>query len=230
MTNAPQFLTDLSEIREWLDAYCNITDTITINSDGLVSVDGPVHFNYVAERSISRLMVQFDRVSGDFMFLRSQRLTTLAGSPRHVGGHCYFAGAHLLDSLIGAPTSVGGDFYCSHSSRITTLAGVPSYVGGRLDCLGCNLHTIDDLSIIKGSCAFTRSIKPQAATVLRLLQQRIQLVTPQRAKWISIVNDYYESGDLLTAIAQFEKYYKVPFIPADVTASVSNPVFDAPLC
>lgn len=75
---------------------------------------------------------------------------------------------------------------------------------------------------IGGDIAFTEMKKQTPLVVYQLLQQKLRLDTSLNAEWIYIVNDYHESGDLLTAIAQFEKHFDVPF--ADFTIPIAAPL------
>ena len=58
----------------------------------------------------------------------SNKLTSLKGSPKEVGGHfiCY---NNKLTSFEGGPTYVGRDFNCSNNP-LTSLKGIPKYIGG----------------------------------------------------------------------------------------------------
>jgi hypothetical protein len=54
----------------------------TINSEGLVDVDGDVN---LSDRGLTKMPINFGRVGGDF-YCGYNRLTTLEGAPREVGG------------------------------------------------------------------------------------------------------------------------------------------------
>lgn len=82
-------------------------ENYTVNSDGLIDVNGGVDLRYL---KLTKLPIKFGTVSGDF-YCNSNKLTTLEGSPNHVGG----------------------DFYCA-DNKLTTLEGAPNHVGGNLDC------------------------------------------------------------------------------------------------
>jgi hypothetical protein len=55
----------------------------TINPDGSIDVDGDVDLN---NRGLSKLPLKFGIVSANF-YCYNNRLTTLEGSPREVGGN-----------------------------------------------------------------------------------------------------------------------------------------------
>jgi hypothetical protein len=159
----------LFESFEDIDSICkryNITN-YTINSDGLVDVDGGVN---LYNRGLTKLPLKFGKVTGNFDCSRNQlttlegapnyvggsfncsynQLTTLEGSPDHIGGYfnCY---NNQLTTLEGGPSYVGGGFYCGYN-QLTTLEGAPSYVGGSFYCYnnqltkleGCPDHVGDD--------------------------------------------------------------------------------------
>jgi hypothetical protein len=60
----------------------NITNW-TVNSDGLIDVDGNVT---ISGRRLKELPLKFGRVSGNFD-CRDNKLTTLEGAPKEVGGN-----------------------------------------------------------------------------------------------------------------------------------------------
>ena len=122
----------------------------SINSDGLVDVDGDVYLSY---KNLTRFPLHFGGVTGNFscshnnlttlkggptevggdFWCYGNKLTTLEGGPKEVGGgfYCQF---NKLTTLEGAPKEVGGDFYCKYN-RLTTLKGAPEYIGGEVDFL-----------------------------------------------------------------------------------------------
>lgn len=231
----PIFLTDHAEIREWLAKNCGISGEVTIDSDGQVSVTGSVFVNYQAKPTRPHFDVQFARVDGLFDCSECS-FTSLHGAPHYVGIDFNCNACSNLTSLDGAPLFVGGDFTCTDCASLVSLEGAPAHVKGSFDCYDCpklrtlagapkivgdcfycshcsNLdeHALAGLGQVKGHLGFNRLVKPTAAAVRNLFRHQTKLETLQKTKWISIVNDYHESGDLLTAIAQFEKYFKEPF-------------------
>lgn len=242
LTSYPnQFLTDHTAIREWMDKYFTFTQDFTISADGRVSTAGDVEVTRDPfRRSLIRsLQVEFADVGGNFDCSNCEKLASLEGSPTTVGGNFNCSGCTELVTLRGAPQTVAGGFSCGSCASLTTLVGGPVAVQCSFMCTLCpNLLTLDGCSaFIGGSLFYNRGIgnhdiksltgiqtvtshvhftqvrKPDAVAVRNLLKSRVKLITEQKAKWISIVNDYHENGDLLTAISQFEKYFKVPFSP-----------------
>lgn len=180
------------------------------------------------------------RVSGNFSCKACFNLMDLVGSPTSIGRSFYCSDCHHLETLIGAPTQVGDHFDCSGCQNLLRLSGSPLTVGGNFSCDTCRslssldgvspyiggdlfardcpfLTRLSGLNTLKGYVCFNEGITPEAAVVANLLRQRARLIAKQHAKWISIVNDYHHSGDLLVAIAAFEKYFKVPFAQVDPT-------------
>ncbi len=100
----------------------------SINSDGLVDVDGNVElFDY----QLTKLPLKFGKVTGSF-YCQRNLLTTLAGSPTHVVGN-FDCDKNHLKSLKGAPQYVGGNFDCQNN-KLTTLEGSPEKIGGSFWC------------------------------------------------------------------------------------------------
>jgi hypothetical protein len=111
----------------------------TINSDGLVDVDGDVDLN---NKRLSKIPINFGRVGGGFSCSHNQ-LTTLEGAPREVGGDF---GCHnnQLTTLEGAPREVGGGFYCSYN-QLWTFKGAPEFIGDSFYCSGNKIWEIWNL-------------------------------------------------------------------------------------
>ena len=80
----------------------------SINTDGLVVIDGNVKLNF---KGLTELPLQFGRVTGDF-FCHENDLTTLEGAPKEVGG----------------------GFYC-YSNKLITLKWAPEYIDGKVEFL-----------------------------------------------------------------------------------------------
>jgi hypothetical protein len=72
-------------------------------------------------------------MSGNFTCF-SNRLTSLEGAPKKVGGEfdCF---NNKLTSLKGAPQEIGWDFNCSDND-ISSLEGAPPSIGGDIDSGG----------------------------------------------------------------------------------------------
>ena len=90
-----------------------------LNDDGSYDVDGDVCLN---SQGITKLPYKFGRVIGHFICDRN-KLTTLEGSPKIVGGGFYCYHSKLI-SLDIAPIEVGGDFYCDYNSTKFTIEDV----------------------------------------------------------------------------------------------------------
>jgi hypothetical protein len=100
----------------------------SINSDGLVDVDGKV---FLFDRGLTKLPLSFGYVSGNFS-CGENKLTNLAGCPKSVGKGFYCYGNELT-SLEGCPQEVVGDFFC-WNNKLTSLEGCPREVGGNFRC------------------------------------------------------------------------------------------------
>ena len=109
----------------------NITNW-TLNSSGLVDVDGDV---YISEKSYSKLPLKFGRVTGGFWCFDNQ-LTTLEGCPTEISENFYCSG-NQLTSLEGCPTEIGGDFLCSYN-QLTSLKGAPEYIEKKVNFMPNN--------------------------------------------------------------------------------------------
>jgi hypothetical protein len=93
----------------------------TLNSSGLVDVDGDVNLAY---QGLSKLPLKFGRVTGDFRCYYNQ-LTSLEGCPTEIGD--FFCHRNQLTSLEGCPTEIRGAFWC-YFNQLTSLKGAPEYI------------------------------------------------------------------------------------------------------
>jgi hypothetical protein len=128
----------LFERFEDIDSICKkygITN-YTINSDDTVDVDGDVDLPSIR---LSKLPIKFGKVSGAF-YCHDNKLTTLEGSPSHVGG--FYCSNNYLTTLEGCPSEVSANFSC-RQNQLTTLKGCPSHVGGDFDCRYNRLITLE---------------------------------------------------------------------------------------
>ena len=85
---------DWNTFEEYIDSICSkygITN-YTINSDGLVDVNGSVSLSHLSLRS---LPVRFGSVTGDF-HCSYNNLTSLEGGPYQVGGNFHCIGVNLI--------------------------------------------------------------------------------------------------------------------------------------
>lgn len=231
MPTAQQFLTDPTAVTTWLMDHCNVYGSATVAEDGVVSVEGSVVIKNTALNGLNTFGIQFGTVTGDFDCSHCANLKSLKGSPQRVGGNFSCNNCYNLPRLAGAPRSVGGFFDCRFCWCITSTRGISSHIGSHLDCsIGVKLVDLTDLPPLPEGL-LTSDLRKQTAEVVRkLIQNKTELKTPMKSKWISIVNDYHASGDLLTAIAQFEKYYKVPFTVEPAPYTVEKILLDGPLC
>jgi hypothetical protein len=100
----------------------------TLNSNGLVDVDGDVYFG---EKFLTKIPINFGKVTGDFYCSHNQ-LKSLEGCPTEVGGN-FDCNHNKLISLKGSPKSIGEGFYC-YNNQLTTLEGGPKSVGRDFYC------------------------------------------------------------------------------------------------
>jgi hypothetical protein len=114
------------EIKRWLDSMG--IENYTIHPDGTVDVDGDVN---ISDKNLISIPIQFGTVTGIFT-CACNRLTSLTGSPRKVGGD-YFCSDNQLTSLRGSPREVGGNFWCDYN-QLSSLFGSPSIIGGNFVC------------------------------------------------------------------------------------------------
>ena len=106
-----------SEIEEICKEYD--IENWTLNSDGLVDVDGDVNLGGCG----LKIPLKFGKITGSFCcdpsaaafpaksWITSNQLTSLEGSP-HTVGDSFNCNGNELTSLEFAPKSVGGDFHC----------------------------------------------------------------------------------------------------------------------
>ncbi len=124
-----------------------------IKNTGLLKQDGEYYNifdlpkNFVVNGDLDLSCMELEKlpdlstvtVMGGF-FCRDNKLTTLQGAPKEVGGwvNC---GNNQLTTLQGAPEKVGGGFICNHN-QLTTLQGAPKEVGGDFNCSNNQLTTL----------------------------------------------------------------------------------------
>jgi hypothetical protein len=145
---------DVVEIREskmkWIKTFESISEierlcneyrieNWTINSEGLVDVEGNVNLSF---QELKQIPINFGKVGGDF-HCGFNKLTTLEGVPREVGGD-FYCNVNKLTTLKGAPNRVDGDFYC-RNNELTTLEGIPSRVNGGFYCCHNQLTTLEGI-------------------------------------------------------------------------------------
>ena len=140
-----KYLKRFNESKSLIDSICKkygITN-YTVNPDGTVDVKGSVNLSH---KNLTRLPLQFGKVSGDF-YCNDNQLTTLEGCPTEVGRgfNCY---NNQLTTLEGCPTSVGGAFNCQ-DNQLTTLEGGPTSVGGGFYCNHNPVYEIWDIIAVQ---------------------------------------------------------------------------------
>ena len=107
-------------------------ENYTINPDGSIDVDGSVDLNML---KLEEIPLQFNIVTENF-YCNHNKLTTLKGSPKEVGGSFYCIYNEYLTSLKGAPKKVGDVFDCAYTS-LTNLKYIPDC--DTLSCNGCSI-------------------------------------------------------------------------------------------
>jgi hypothetical protein len=116
----------------------------TLNSDGLVDVDGNVD---LSECMLTKLPLKFGHVTGYF-YCADNLLTTLEGAP-HTVGNFFNCQSNQLTSLEGAPHTVGSGFQCENNN-LTSLEFAPKSVGSNFWCKFNNIRSFDGLVNIGG--------------------------------------------------------------------------------
>jgi hypothetical protein len=106
-------------------------ENYTINSDNTIDVNGDVYL-YNRLGDMKKLPVKFGKVSGYFS-CRNNKLTTLEGCPKYVGGDVSCSWNKLV-SLEYCPNYVGYWFVCRYN-KLTSLNGIENCeVGGIFSC------------------------------------------------------------------------------------------------
>jgi hypothetical protein len=104
--------------------------TIKVNDNGSVDVDGSCWIKEI-KRHIKKLPIKFNEVSRNFN-CDNGNLTTLAGSPKIIGGSFTCTG-NKVHSLFGGPDYVNGHYICSNVP-LQSLDGFPIKLGGKFEC------------------------------------------------------------------------------------------------
>lgn len=125
-----EFLKTKKGIIRWLDKmrienYRLIVDKVY---GYVIDVEGSVN---LANCGLQSLPVHFNHITEDFSLNRN-KLTTLAGCPKEVGGS-FGCLQNSLTSLAGCPQSVGEHFNCSHN-QLSSLEYGPTTVLGEYNC------------------------------------------------------------------------------------------------
>jgi len=107
-----------------------------INDDGSIDVDGSV---IISNTELTSLPIRFNIVSEDF-HCGSNKLTTLEGCPKEVGGS-FYCHDNDLTSLEYSPIHVGDNFSCA-LNKITSLEYCPTEMND-FDCAANKLTTLE---------------------------------------------------------------------------------------
>lgn len=108
-------LTTKKEITHWLNEMK--ISSYEINKDLSVDVNGNV---ILSSKNLTIIPIQFNIVHGNF-YCDDNKLTTLLGMPRQVGG-CVALYGNLLNNYQYVSKSIAGDFYCSGKIDLVDLA------------------------------------------------------------------------------------------------------------
>jgi len=85
-------------------------------------------------------------VLGNLDISNNERLVSLEGCPKEVGGDFVCVVNYMLETLEGGPEKVGGSFVCSANESLKSLKGCPREVGGSFECTACGfLYTENPL-------------------------------------------------------------------------------------
>lgn len=101
----------------------------TLNSDGLVDVDGDIDLH---KKGLTELPLKFGEVTGCFDCSHN-KITSLEGAPHTVGRYFYFT-HNKLTSLEFAPKLIDGAFSCENNN-IRSFEGLVN-IGGHFYCHG----------------------------------------------------------------------------------------------
>lgn len=154
------------------------------------------------------------RVDGDFDCYNCISLRTLDGAPRIVGGDFTCNSCPLLKDLQGGPTEVYTNYHCQRCPSLTSLKGAPVKGVLSFHCENClALESLEGLPQLE-EWLHVQPLDFGANDIRYFLLNRHTVKTRQiQYECLAIVNNYHKSGDLLTAIAQFEAYFNEPFNP-----------------
>jgi hypothetical protein len=85
-----------------------VKGTWKVNAEKKVDVNGDV--NFFGSYDLTKIPVNFGKVTGNFSLKELSRLKSLEGSPTEVGGWFSCCACTELESLKGGPKIVGGEF------------------------------------------------------------------------------------------------------------------------
>ena len=172
------------EQKDWLDK-CTQGDWLLNEETGEVDIWGG-DFDCDRQALTDFKGVRFGHVTGYFM-CHTNRLTSLEGAPREVGGGFWCTG-NKLTSLVGAPQIVGGDFRCNYN-KLTSLEGLPDgfSVGGDFDCCHNELTSLEGAPQVVGD-DFDCRYNPVSALVLKSLYKKMS----SGKSWPDAVASYWK--------------------------------------
>ena len=107
-------INDKKVIEEWIKSNYNIYGNLTITDDFVVNCTGEVNVNNKSITSLTNGLFRWGTVGTDFNCAYCDKLTSLKGAPKEVGGN-FDCSDNKLTSLEGCPKEVGGDFYCDNN-------------------------------------------------------------------------------------------------------------------
>ena len=116
----------------------------TINPDNSIDVNGDVD---LLGKDLKEIPFNFRNVSCSFD-CSDNKLTSLKGCPKEVGGYFSCSNNNLKD-LIGGPQYLYGSYYCHHNC-LETLEGCAGDIKGNLYCTFTKLKELDCSSVIEG--------------------------------------------------------------------------------
>lgn len=119
--DSDEFLTDVSEINEWLQRYA--VEKFTIHFNGSVTVKGSVDLMGLG---LDYIPVNFEYVHG-FFDCDDNHLTSLKGCPRFVGEY-FSCQSNKIDSLEHSPRIVSQGNYWCNGNEITSLVGISDLI------------------------------------------------------------------------------------------------------
>jgi hypothetical protein len=153
----------------------------TLNSDGLVDVDGNVD---LSECMLTKLPLKFGHVTGYF-YCADNLLTTLEGAP-HTVVNFFNCQSNQLTSLEGAPHTVGSGFQCENNN-LTSLEFAPKSVGSNFWCRFNNIRSFEGLVNIGGD--FYCADNP--------LEKIWNIINPIDNKWDNDKMDFFNDLDII---------------------------------
>ena len=108
-------------------------------------------------KKLTNDLFEWGEIYGDFDCPRCDKLESLEGAPKWVGGAFTCCGCPKLKSLKGAPEVVGGWFTCAECGELKNLEGAPRKVNGDFFCSRCpKLESLEGAPKTVGECFFCR--------------------------------------------------------------------------